>query len=617
MPLSIPLRPLALAVACVLAVLPVGATAAPPNGGSTLIGRVQGTGATSPMVGQLVTVEGRISADFGTVGGRRGLGGWFVQDSGDADPTSSDGLFVTGALAPGLTIGSAVRVHGRVVERDAGRGASLTAIEPLRVEAIDAPHLAPLAAQAVSAPAGDWERHEGMLLRIAAPLTVIDHHAAPAHGQVQVAFDGRLWQPNERERPGSAAARELAVANSARRLMLDDGFAGARRPRSGDDHGDDGIGADSIGAARLGSTLHRVEGVLDQRDGRYRLQLTRTPQLQPAARPAAPRVDGDVRIAALNLENLFNGDGLGGGFPTERGARSVDELRRQLARQVATLRALDADVVALMELENDGYDAHSSLAQLVQALNARPTGAGAGDGARWQFVRGCADDCRDGARGPGVDTIRVGLIFRTDRVRPQGTPATLEGGPFGDRSRVPLAQAFVPVRADGRDDGAAFVVVANHFKSKSCSEALGDDRDQGDGAGCWNALRTDAARRLDAWLKTDPTRTGSDLTLIVGDLNAYAQESPVRALADAGWRDAFVAHGVPAPYSYAYKGELGRLDHALLSPAFAQRLRGAAEWHANADEPESAGYRDNPAPGPWRSSDHDPLLLGFALRASR
>ena len=36
--------------------------------------------------------------------------------------------------------------------------------------------------------------------------------------------------------------------------MLDDGFAGARRPRSGDDHGDDGIGADSIGAARLGST---------------------------------------------------------------------------------------------------------------------------------------------------------------------------------------------------------------------------------------------------------------------------------------------------------------------------------------------------------------------------
>lgn len=610
MPLSLPLRPLALAVACVFAALPTGASAAPPSGGSTLIGRVQGTGATSPMAGQLVTVEGRVSADFGAAGGRGNLGGWFVQDGGDGDPASSDALFVTGALAPGLAIGSAVRVHGRVVERGAGRGASLTAIEPLRVEAINAVRVAPVAAQALSAPVGDWERHEGMLLRIAAPLTVIDHHAAPENGQVQVAFDGRLWQPNERERPGSAAARELAAANTARRLLLDDGFSRARRPGAADR----AIDADGIGAARLGSTLHRVEGVLDQRDGRYRLQLTRAPQLQSAARPAAPVVDGDVRIAALNLENLFNGDGHGGGFPTERGARSADELRRQLARQVATLRALDADVVALMELENDGYDAHSSLAQLVGALNGPSPGAGTGGVARWQFVRGCADGCPDGARGPGIDTIRVGLIYRSDRVRPQGAPATLEGGPFGERSRVPLAQAFVPVRADGRDDGVAFVVVANHFKSKSCSEAQGEDRDQGDGAGCWNALRTDAARRLDAWLKTDPTRTGSELALIVGDLNAYAQESPVRALADAGWRDAFVVHGVPAPYSYAYKGELGRLDHALLSPAFAQRLRGAAEWHANADEPESAGYRDNPEPGPWRSSDHDPLLLGFALR---
>jgi uncharacterized protein len=57
----------------------------------------------------------------------------------------------------------------------------------------------------------------------------------------------------------------------------------------------------------------------------------------------------------------------------------------------------------------------------------------------------------------------------------------------------------------------------------------------------------------------------------------------------------------------------GRLDHALLSPALAGRLRGAAEWHINADEPESQGYADGDPTQPWRSSDHDPLLLGFDL----
>ena len=43
----------------------------------------------------------------------------------------------------------------------------------------------------------------------------------------------------------------------------------------------------------------------------------------------------------------------------------------------------------------------------------------------------------------------------------------------------------------------------------------------------------------------------------------------------------------------------------------AKRLRGAAEWHSNADEQDASGYQGRNVPGPWRSSDHDPLLLGF------
>ena len=114
----------------------------------------------------------------------------------------------------------------------------------------------------------------------------------------------------------------------------------------------------------------------------------------------------------------------------------------------------------------------------------------------------------------------------------------------------------------------------------------------------------------------DPTRSGSDLSLIVGDLNAYAQEDPVRALRAPAGAMRFEAANVAEPYSYVFDGQAGRLDHALLSPALPRRLRGAAEWHVNADEPASSGYRAGGA-GPWGSSDHDPLLLGFNLRGAQ
>ena len=71
------------------------------------------------------------------------------------------------------------------------------------------------------------------------------------------------------------------------------------------------------------------------------------------------------------------------------------------------------------------------------------------------------------------------------------------------------------------------------------------------------------------------------------------------------------------PHSFVFDGLAGRLDHALLSPALARHLAGAAVWHANADEP--ANVRDRGAnvgdrqATPWRSSDHDPLLVGLAL----
>lgn len=561
------------------------AGAASAQGAETLaIGRVQGDGASSPMAGRSVVVEGVVTADL-----RPGLGGFFLQDAGDGDPATSDALFVVQAAdAPagdGATprVGQRYRVHGEVSELEAGRqGSRLTAIIPTRIEPLAGPPL-DIKPVELSAPPARWEALEGTRVRIVAPLTVAGTDQLDRYGELSVAFDGRLWQPSEVAAPGSEAFQQVLADNARRRLLLDDG-SGDRDPARIGYLGDHG-------APRVGTVLTRVEGIVDERHGAYRLQLTRPLPLRAPVHPAAPSVPGNLRIAAFNLENLFNGDGRGGGFPTPRGAKTPQQLQAQLAKLTATVRALKPDIAALMELENDGYGDDSSLAQFVAALNA-----GGGD---WRYI--------DAGQGPGADTIRVGLIYRASRVAPVGQPAVLAGGPFGERSRVPLAQAF------RHGNGAAFVVVANHFKSKGCSEASGADTDQGDTQGCWNALRLDSAQRLDAWLRQDPTGNGSALKIILGDFNAYAMEDPVRWLREAGWRDAFAVAKVRQPYSYVYNGLSGRLDHALLSPALAGKLRGAVEWHLNADEPDSAGYASGDASQPWRSSDHDPLLLGFDL----
>ena len=554
-----------------------GRPAAVRADGVVAIGTVQGRGETSPLLGQVVTVEGVVTGNF-----RQHLGGWFIQDAGDGDDATSDAIFVTGGPSLELRAGDRVRVRGQVSET--GERGPLTT---LQAEAVTVEGRGQVAPVVLTAAPHDWERFEGMSVRIDAPLTISGQHDLARRGVLHASFDGRLFTPTEVARPGPDAAR-IAQDNARRRLLLDDA-----RDR---EHPREIWYLDGQPPPRAGSVVTGAEGIVDQRWGEVRLQLTAPLKIQPAARPQPPKVPGNVHVAAFNLENLFNGDGRGGGFPTPRGARNPAELQRQVAKLVATIRALDPDVAALMELENDGYGPESSLAQLVAALNA-----GGGD---WTFV--------DGGRGPGTDEIRVGIVYRRTRLRPVGAPATLEGGPFGQRSRVPLAQAFVPVRG-----GATFVVVANHFKSKGCSEAEGANRDQKDGQACWNALRTDSARRLLAWIGRDPTRSGSDLTAIVGDFNAYAKEDPVQVFLDQGWKDAFAAANVADPYSFVFDGQAGRLDHALLSPALAARLAGAAKWHSNADEPDSSGYQHantgDRAANAWRSSDHDPLVVGFNL----
>jgi predicted extracellular nuclease len=605
-----PSRVLAAAIACVLLALagcnavesnalPVAASPEADSArGRLVLGAVQGRGERSPLEGQRVDVQGVVTGNFVS-----GLDGFFLQDAAgeeDGDDQTSDAVFVhwPRGSEPKVRRGDRLRVAGTVAERGEGTDLQTT---------IEATEVAPLGRGAVAAriidkaPAalGDWERLEGMWLRFAAPLTVSGNNGLLRFGELVVSFGGRQWQPTERHPPGPQA--KVAMQDALRRrLVLDDNRDGEFPAKLWFLP----AGLSAAGPLRAGSELHEVEGILEQRHG-WRVQLTASlDKIEHGKRPAPPEFPAGLRAGSFNVLNWFNGDGQGRGFPTERGASDAAEAARQLDKLAASFATLRPDVAAVMELENDGFDARSSIAQLVAALNAK---LGPGE---YRFI--------DTGKGPGTDSIRVGIVYRPAAVRPSGHYATLETGAFADRNRVPLAQAFVPVAG-----GDPFVVVANHFKSKgSCQEATdAGDRDAQDGQGCWNATRVRAARELSAWLAGDPTGHGAR-TLLLGDLNSHGQEDPVRALREAGWRDAFEIVGAKRPYSFVFNGYSGRLDHAFASEALAPFVARAMEWHVNADENDAFDYnreKHDPAwyaPDAYRSSDHDPMIvvLDFSRR---
>jgi predicted extracellular nuclease len=584
---------------------PLGAAGADvPLPAQVAIGAVQGSGPRSPMLDRQVTVEGAVTGNFAS-----GLGGVFVQSvADDGDPATAEGLFVLrdpandtghGGSEPVLQAGDRVRVSGTVAELGDDELATLTSLRDATVVVLGrAAAVAPVVLDHAPAEAAGWEALEGMRVRIAAPLTLDDNEGLARYGELVASFDGRLYQPTELAAPGPEAAR-IAADNARRTLLLDDNRS-ARDPES--------LWflpqpVSDAAPLRAGSRLLGVEGIVDERKGDRRLQLTAPLRVQQAPRPPAPDVRGNLRVASLNLLNLFNGDGHGGGFPTERGARTPAQYQLQQAKLVAVVQALRPDIAALMEVENDGSGPDSTLAQFVAALNAR------GPLRDYALV--------DTGAKLGGDAIHVAMIYRRSRATAVGKPAALTGGPFERRSRVPMAQAFRVGR------GRPIVVMANHLKSKGCGRdadaATGLDADQHDGQGCWNPVRVDSARRVNAWLASDPTGTRPAHVLVLGDFNAHAMEDPMRELRAAGWQDAFAlvaarTPGAATPYSFVFDGQAGRLDHALLDAALAPRLRDAVEWHNNADEPESLDYHGDPSIDPYRASDHDPILLGFDLR---
>jgi predicted extracellular nuclease len=571
---------------------------------ATFIHEAQGSGLSTPIAGSVRSVEGIVVGDYQGTGQ---FGGYYVQEEdadADADPATSEGIFVFNT-ATAVSLGDTVRVRGTVTEfSNLTQLSSATSVLICSTGNAVTPTSATLPVSSLAF----WERYEGMRIRIAQELTVTETFTLGRFGEVVLSVNGRLDNPTNVEEPG-APAIALQNLNDRSRIVLDDGNNQQNIDPTFYPQG----GLSASNTLRVGDSLPSVTGVLDQRFGVYRIQPVDTSAIaftHTNPRPLAPdSVGGNLRVSAFNVLNYFNGNGLGGGFPTARGASSPFEFDRQRDKIISAMTALDAHVIGLMELENDATGS-SAIEDLVAGLNA-----GTGPGTYAFIDTGVV----------GTDAIRVGILYQPAVVTPVGDYAILDSTVdprfIDNLNRPAIAQTFDLVSTGGR-----FTVVVNHLKSKGSScDAVGDP-DIGDGQGNCNLTRTAAAEALVDWLASDPTGSGDPDVLVIGDLNAYAKEDPIQVFEGAGYVNAIDAFLGDHAYSFVFQGQSGYLDHALASPSLAGQVAGVTEWHVNADEPVVLDYNTEFKTanqvntfyddGPYRSSDHDPLLVGLNLNAS-
>ena len=612
------------------------------------IHEIQGAGTMSDLVGQTVRIEGVVVGDFVDVRtddpDDEPLDGFFVQEEdadADADASTSEGIFV---FAPGaaVDVGDQVQVTGTVTEFFGLT--ELNGVSAITVLSSDNPlptPATPILPVAVGEAEVDWEAIEGMSVRFSQTLFVTGLFPQGSFGEIQLSAIGAQDHPNQTQVPGSAASMDQRALNLSSRVILDDGEDENETFPSGIPTWNPTptpylLPPDNT--IRSGDEVQNLFGVVNFAFGEYEVQpvnlddaldpdgAVEVTRVQP--RPSLPDVGGSLKVASFNVLNYFttiDSSGAQCGPPeNQQGCRGADtqaEFDVQSAKIVDAIVDIGADVVGLIEIENNGGDA---VADLVDRLNNAEAASRTYGYIDTGFL--------------GTDAIAVAFIYDIATVAPQGSFAALDSSVspafIDDRNRVSLAQTFREVAT-----GADITIVVNHLKSKgSACDTVGNpgdpvfgvepyttDPDDPNFQGNCNLTRAAAARVLGQWLDQDPTGVATLNRLIIGDLNAYANEDPIVILEDQGYVDLVErasggnSFGQGA-HTFVFNGEHGSLDYAMANGCLSDRVQGTAAWHINADEPFAIDYQNFNPPGQasldeFKSSDHDPILVGLDLRA--
>lgn len=599
---------------------------------STSIAAIQGTGAASPLVDQTVTTRGVVTAVYN----QGGLRGYFIQTQGTgaAGTTegASDAIFIYSPNTVSLVSqGQFVEVTGNVSEQFGQTQITVNSPAELLVLAEPFTPVTPLVAPLPESEA-QREALEGMLLQPSGPITVTDNYNTNRYGEIGLVNGTQpLRTATDVVAPGEAALAYEAE-NAAKAFVLDDG-ATTDYTRSNKDTSLPYLSTSA--PLRVGAQVtFNNPVVLSYSHQMWRLQPTSrvTGDTGPAALPAswsntrydAPTLGSRHSASSFNVLNYFTtvGDAVAGckfftdrennpitvsGSCAVRGAATLASFERQESKIVKAINKINTSVLSLEEIENSlatgGTDRDAALNALVAALN---------EDAGYQKWAAVPSPSQLPA---SEDVIRTAFIYQPAQVRTVGESVIYDDPAFSN-ARQPLSQAFAP--ADSIEDHGpeVFVAIVNHFKSKGSGS--GANADQNDGQGASNASRVEQAAALVDFAHGQREEVATDNVMLLGDFNSYTEEDPMEVLYDAGYTN--LGKKFNAGDTYLYNGRVGSLDHILASPELAEKVESAQVWNINSVEPvahEYSRYNYNITnlyeENEFRSSDHDPLLVGMDM----
>ncbi|HHX8650350.1 ExeM/NucH family extracellular endonuclease [Vibrio antiquarius] len=651
----------------------------------TTIQEIQGEGASSPFIDgyPYITTEDHFVTGVVSAVTTGLTKGFYLQAlENDGNDKTSEGLFIhTDVADTELKAGDVVCVKGKVQEYYSNTQLSSDANSYVKTGTSNASLVTPLTIKEGETLRDALERHEGMQVELSSASELFvtrnfSYDYDSRRNNMMLSHEAPLFKPTQLHAAESDAAVALAKENAANRIYLESDSKAPNGqipyfPTFAQDLDQNGSSEQHI---RLGSRVEGLQGVVAYSYNEYRLIATNEVDSSnfvtsdddfDVARKAAPAIaDSDLRVASFNVLNYFTSVADSGhDNPTgqNRGATNLDEFLIQQAKIVSAMNKMDADIIGLMEVENNGFGDGSAIQNLVDALNAEIDDVED----HYTYVE-IEEQDKYQEEYFGSDAIMVAILYRANAVTPKEAAKVIvtpeqhiaentitrkegtESNPAYDKyQRHSLLQTFT-VKETGED----LSVVVNHFKSKGseCIEewiAGVEDSEPADLQGNCNNFRVSAAKVVGEALKD----IDGDV-LVMGDLNAYGKEDPLLTLTDYSkekyGRDIYTAayttigggelqvektkiekgyglhnlntllHGADT-FSYTYSGELGNLDHALASSSLAQKVVAIEDWHINSLESNLFEYSskytgDMPKyKDAFSASDHDPVIIAIDL----
>ncbi|MEH0469433.1 endonuclease/exonuclease/phosphatase family protein [Streptomyces hayashii] len=596
----------ALTVAAVCSAASTVALGAPAQADTVAIHDIQGTTRISPYAGKAVTGVAGIVTGVRTYGSSRGF--WIQDPNPDADPATSEGVFVFTSSAPKVAVGDSVTVTGTVSEYVPGGASSgnqsVTEITKPTVTVLSGGNAVPAATvvnarsvPAAYAPTGDAAAGNSVNgLTLQPGRYALDRYESLEGMNVQVA-DARvvtatdpyseLWvtvKPRENATRRGGALYHSYTSQNTGRLQIQSLGATADFP-----------------LANVGDTLAGVtEGPLDYNQfGGYTLVAGRLGTLKSGGlqRETTRKQQRDeLAVATYNVENLDPSDAT---FASHASA-IVNNLK-------------SPDIVSLEEIQDDNGAKDDGTVTAGVTVNKLIDAIVAAGGPRydWRSI----DPVNDQDGGEPGGNIRQVFLFNPQRVsftdRAGGDSTTAVGvskvhgkaqltaspgrvAPGDDAwksSRKPLAGEFV-------FRGRTVFVIANHLNSKGGDQGLTSQYQPV--ARSSEVQRHAQATLVNAFVKSILDVQKNADVVALGDMNDFEFSDTAKILEGDGelW-SAIKSLPRSERYTYDYQGNQQVLDQILVSPSIRRSCDFAYDSvHINSE------FHD-------QISDHDPQVLRF------